>query len=101
LATKAIEKIIDPTTLPEERAQRRRQLTKGPPEFREEMIAHLRMFLYRCGMAIAFICGIAALTISAAIVTNKLPDSQAWMAVVFFAAVASVAWIVGRAARSS
>jgi hypothetical protein len=35
LATKAIEKIIDPSAPPEERAQRRRQLTKGPSEFRE------------------------------------------------------------------
>ena len=35
LATKAIEKIIDPAAPPEERAQRRRRLTKGPEEFRE------------------------------------------------------------------
>jgi hypothetical protein len=35
LATKAIDKIIDPTTPPEEQAQRRRRLTKGPTEFRE------------------------------------------------------------------
>jgi hypothetical protein len=35
LATKAIEKIIDAAAPPEERAQRRRRLTKGPPEFRE------------------------------------------------------------------
>lgn len=35
LATKAIEKIIDPAAPPEERAQRRRRLTKGPTEFRE------------------------------------------------------------------
>jgi len=38
LATKAIEKIIDPTAPPEERAQRRRRLTKGPTEFREARI---------------------------------------------------------------
>src|SRR6202165_41434 len=36
LATKAIEKIIDPAAPPEERAQRRRRLTKGPTEFRED-----------------------------------------------------------------
>ena len=35
LATKAIEKIIDPSAPPEERAQRQRRLTKGPEEFRE------------------------------------------------------------------
>jgi hypothetical protein len=38
LATQAIEKIIDPAAPPEERAQRRRLLTKGPPEFREDRV---------------------------------------------------------------
>jgi hypothetical protein len=38
LATKAIEKIIDPAAPPEERAQRRRRLTKGPLEFREDRL---------------------------------------------------------------
>ena len=38
LATKAIEKIIDPAAPPEERTQRRRRLTKGPPEFRDTRI---------------------------------------------------------------
>ena len=38
LATKVIEKIIDPAAPPEERAQRRRRLTKGPPEFREDRV---------------------------------------------------------------
>ena len=38
LATKAIEKIIDPAAPPAERAQRRRRLTKGPPEFREDRV---------------------------------------------------------------
>jgi hypothetical protein len=35
LATNAIEKMSDPSAPPEERAQRRRRLTKGPTEFRE------------------------------------------------------------------
>jgi hypothetical protein len=38
LATTAIEKIIDPAAPPEERAQRRRRLTKGPMEFREARV---------------------------------------------------------------
>jgi hypothetical protein len=38
LATKAIEKIIDPSAPPEERAERRRRLTKGPTEFREARV---------------------------------------------------------------
>jgi hypothetical protein len=38
LAAKAIEKIIDPAAPPKERAQRRRRLTKGPTEFREDRV---------------------------------------------------------------
>src|SRR5712675_2524373 len=38
LATKAIEYIINPAAPPEERAQRRRRLTKGPQEFREDRV---------------------------------------------------------------
>jgi hypothetical protein len=38
LATKAIEKIIDPSAPPEEQAQRRRRLTKGPTEFRDARV---------------------------------------------------------------
>ena len=38
LATKAIEKIIDPSAPPVERAERRRRLTKGPSEFREDRV---------------------------------------------------------------
>jgi hypothetical protein len=38
LATNAIEKMIDPSAPPEERAHRRRRLTKGPTEFREDRI---------------------------------------------------------------
>jgi hypothetical protein len=42
LAATAIEKIIDPAAAPEEQAQRRRRLTKGPPEFREARVDQLR-----------------------------------------------------------
>jgi hypothetical protein len=38
LATKAIEKIIDPSAPTEERAQRQRRLLKGPEEFREARV---------------------------------------------------------------
>jgi hypothetical protein len=38
LATKAIDKMIDPSAPPEERALRRRRLTKGPSEFREHRV---------------------------------------------------------------
>ena len=39
------------------------------------MIGGLVKILYWCCMAIALMSGIAALTITVAIVTNKLPDS--------------------------
>ncbi|SHN84049.1 hypothetical protein [Bradyrhizobium erythrophlei] len=51
------------------------------------MKTFLREVLFLCCMVIASVCGIAALTIVLAIATNKLTDPQAWMAVVFFAAV--------------
>jgi hypothetical protein len=38
LAAKAIDKIVDPAAPPEERAERKRRLTKGPEEFREARI---------------------------------------------------------------
>jgi hypothetical protein len=38
LAAKAIEKMIDPAVPPEESAQWRRRLTKGPSEFREDRV---------------------------------------------------------------
>jgi hypothetical protein len=38
LATTAIEGIIDPSMPAEERAQRRRRLSKGPAEFREDRV---------------------------------------------------------------
>jgi hypothetical protein len=38
LAAKAIDKMIDPSAPPEERAQRRRRLTKGPLEFRDDRV---------------------------------------------------------------
>jgi hypothetical protein len=53
----------------------------------------------RLGITIAFVCGIAALTILVAIVTNKLQDPQAWTAVVFFAAAGCWAWVAGWMAR--
>jgi hypothetical protein len=38
LAAKAIDKMLDPAASPEERAQRRRRLMKGPTEFREARV---------------------------------------------------------------
>jgi hypothetical protein len=66
-----------------------------------KMMARFGRFLYWCGLAIALICWMAALTILTAIVTDKLPDSGAWMAVVFFVAVGSFFWLVGRATRNA
>ncbi|SHH42248.1 hypothetical protein SAMN05444169_7386 [Bradyrhizobium erythrophlei] len=38
LAANAIKKMIDPAAPPEERAQRKHRLTKGPSEFREDRV---------------------------------------------------------------
>ncbi|MEO6781515.1 MAG: hypothetical protein ABI196_11480 [Bradyrhizobium sp.] len=42
LASKAIDKMGDPTAHPDERDQRRRRLTKGPEEFREVRVDRLK-----------------------------------------------------------
>jgi hypothetical protein len=63
-------------------------------------MAFFRTVLYRCCLAIALMCGIATLTITVAIVANKLPDDpQAWMSAVFFGLVGGAGWAAGRAAR--
>ena len=41
-------------------------------------------------------CGIAALSIFAAIITGKLLDSNDWIAMMFFAAVGCISWLIGR-----
>ena len=64
------------------------------------MTAVLRKILSMCCMALAFLSGIAAVTIAVAIAANKLPDQQAWTAVVFFVAAGAASWIAGRAAGS-
>jgi uncharacterized membrane protein (DUF441 family) len=62
------------------------------------MLARLGRILYWCALAIASLCGIAAFTILAAIITNKLSAWDAWAAV-FFAVVGGSAWLAGRAAK--
>jgi hypothetical protein len=63
------------------------------------MKASLREVLFVCSVVIALVSGIAAATIALAIVTNKLPDSEAWMTVLFFAAFGGAAWIAGSAVK--
>ncbi len=62
------------------------------------MLARLGRVLYWCSLAIAALCGIAALTILVAIMTNKLSAWDTWAAV-FFAVVGGTAWLAGRAAK--
>jgi len=64
------------------------------------MIARIAKILYWSCLAITFMCEIAALTILTAIAMNKIvPDSDAWMAVVFVALFGGFAWIVSRVGR--
>jgi hypothetical protein len=53
--------------------------------------------VYWCGLVIAFLCGMVAVTILAAIGINHLPDSEAWTAVLF-AGMGTVPWIVSHSA---
>jgi hypothetical protein len=66
-----------------------------------KVMARFGVVLYRCGLVIAFMCGLAALTILAAILTNKLSDSEAWIAAVSFVVVGGLSWLAGRAAKNA
>ena len=63
------------------------------------MLARFGLIFYWCSLAVAFVCWIAALIVLMAIITGKLSDSNPWTAVVFFAAVGCVSWLVGNAAK--
>jgi hypothetical protein len=65
-----------------------------------KMMARFGMIVYGVGLGISFTCGMAALTILVAMVTNKISDSGDWIAAVFFAAVGGLCWLAGRAAKS-
>jgi hypothetical protein len=65
-----------------------------------KMMARFGMIVYGVGLGISFSCGMAALTILVAMVTNKISDSGDWIAAVFFAAVGGLCWLAGRAAKS-
>jgi hypothetical protein len=63
-----------------------------------EMIGRLGEVLYWCGLAIASLCEIAAFVAIALIIANRAA-SDAWLAVVFFAVVGALTWLVGRSAK--
>jgi len=62
------------------------------------MVRFLWIVVYLISLAIALMCGLAAITISAAIVTGKLNNPEAWMTAVFLAAVSYLFWSLCRAA---
>jgi hypothetical protein len=53
-------------------------------ERESKTMARFGVILYWCGLAIASMCAIAAFTILLAILTNRLSDSEAWIAAVSF-----------------
>ncbi|THD45519.1 MAG: hypothetical protein E8A46_28755 [Bradyrhizobium sp.] len=63
------------------------------------MLGRLGIVLYWCGLAIASLCEIAAFTMLAMLVANKLSAPEAWMGVVFFVVVGGLTWLAGRAAK--
>jgi hypothetical protein len=65
----------------------------------KKMPGRLGTVLCGCSLAIALVCWIAALTIFTAIITGKLSDSNAWIAMMFFTAVGCISWLVGREAK--
>jgi hypothetical protein len=62
------------------------------------MIRLLWIVVYLFSLAIALMCGLAAITILAAIVTGKLADPEAWKTAVFLAAIGCLLWFLSRAA---
>ena len=62
------------------------------------MVRLFWIVVYLISLAIVFMCGLAAITISAAIVTGKLTDPEAWITAVFLAAVGYLSWFLCRAA---
>jgi len=73
--------------------------TPGTRAGSSKMMSRLGMVLYQCGVAIALMCGIAVLTILAAIATNKSSDLGTWTAVVFFTVVGVFFWMASRVAK--
>jgi hypothetical protein len=74
---------------------------KGRAEGESKMIARFGIIIYWCGLAIACMCMLAALTIAAAILTDKLADSGAWIAAGSFVLIGGLSWLAGRAAKSA
>jgi hypothetical protein len=62
------------------------------------MVRLFWIVVYLISLAITLMCGLAAVTISAAIVTGKLTDPEAWITAVFLVAVGCLSWFLCRAA---
>ena len=65
-----------------------------------KILARFGTAFYWCSLAIAFACLIAAIIILMAIIQGKPSGSEAWMAVVFFAAVGVSSWMANRVVDS-
>lgn len=55
--------------------------------------------VYLISLAVTLMCGIAAITISAALVTGKLTDPEDWTTAVLIAALGVASWLLCRAAK--
>jgi hypothetical protein len=64
-------------------------------EGESKMITFFGIIIYWCGLAIVCMCMLAALTIVAAILTNKLADSGGWIAAGSFVLVVGLSWLAG------
>ena len=62
------------------------------------MVRLLWIIVCLISLAIGLMCGLAAVTVLAAIVTGNLTDPEAWKTAVFLAAVGCLSWFLCRAA---
>jgi len=63
------------------------------------MVRLIFIVVYLISLAIALMCGIAAIVISFAIVTGKLTDPEAWQTAALLAVAGCLSWLLCRTAR--
>jgi hypothetical protein len=63
------------------------------------MVRVVLIVVYLISLAITLMCGIAAITISAATVIGKLSDPEDWTTAVLLAAVSCLFWLLSSATK--
>ena len=63
------------------------------------MLRLILITVYLISLAITLMCGIAAITIAAAVLTGKLADLEDWTTAVLLAAVGCLFWLLCSATK--